>query len=105
MGRFVLEQLGREGVVTAGVKVDPARLTALVLLGVRDEHTVPLIFYRETCADMGLTEADIDPAFIARARALVVTGTHFSRPNVDAAGRKAIAAAKAAGRRVAFDID
>jgi 5-dehydro-2-deoxygluconokinase len=105
MGRFIVEQLGREGVVTDGVKVDPARLTALVLLGVRDEHTFPLIFYRENCADMGLTEADIDPAFIARARTLVVTGTHFSRPNVDAAGRKAIAAAKAARRRVALDID
>lgn len=105
MGRFVLEQLGRERVTTDGVKVDPARLTALVLLGVRDDHSFPLIFYRENCADMGLTESDIDPAFIGRARALVVTGTHFSRPNVDAAGRKAIAAAKAAGRRVAFDID
>jgi 5-dehydro-2-deoxygluconokinase len=105
MGRFVREQLGREGIVTDGVKVDPARLTALVLLGVRDERSFPLIFYRENCADMGLTEADIDPAFIARARALVATGTHFSRPNVDAAGRKAIAAAKAAGRRVALDID
>jgi len=105
MGRFVLEQLGREGVATEGVKVDADRLTALVLLGVRDDRSFPLIFYRENCADMGLTEADVDPAFIARASALVVTGTHFSRPDVDACGRKAIAAAKAAGRRVALDID
>ena len=105
MGRFVLEQLAREGVATDGVKVDPARLTALVLLGVRDETTFPLIFYRENCADMALDAADVDPAFVARAAALVVTGTHFSQPGVRAAGRAAIAAAKAAGRKVVLDID
>ncbi|TLZ41845.1 MAG: 5-dehydro-2-deoxygluconokinase, partial [Gammaproteobacteria bacterium] len=35
MGRFVREQLAREGVETRGVRVDPQRLTSLVLLGVR----------------------------------------------------------------------
>src|SRR5918992_6277985 len=34
MGRFIREQLVREGVGTEGVKVDPNRLTALVVLGV-----------------------------------------------------------------------
>jgi 5-dehydro-2-deoxygluconokinase len=104
-GRFILEQLAREGVATEGVKTDATRLTALAFVGVRDETTFPLIFYRENCADMGLTEADIDPAFVARGGALVVTGTHFSRPGVAAAGRAAIRAAKAAGRRVVFDLD
>jgi 5-dehydro-2-deoxygluconokinase len=28
------------------VKTDPERLTALVLLGIRDEKQFPLIFYR-----------------------------------------------------------
>ena len=37
MGRFIVEQLAREGVDTRGVKVDPERLTALVLLGIRDD--------------------------------------------------------------------
>ena len=37
MGRFIREQCAREGVDVAGVKTDPARLTALVLLGIRDE--------------------------------------------------------------------
>ena len=53
MGRFIVEQLAREGVDTRGVKVDPERLTALVLLGIRDDERFPLIFYRENCADMG----------------------------------------------------
>ncbi|MEQ9474305.1 PfkB family carbohydrate kinase, partial [Marinovum algicola] len=47
MGRFITEQLAREGVSTEGVKVDPERLTALVLLGIRDQEQFPLIFYRE----------------------------------------------------------
>ena len=80
MGRFIREQLEREGVNTDGVKTDPDRLTALVLLGIRDEEQFPLIFYREQCADMGLTVADIDPAFIRSARAVVATGTHLSHP-------------------------
>src|ERR1700742_2182945 len=64
MGRFVREQLEREGVVTSGVKTDPERLTALVLLGVRDEHSFPLIFYRENCADAALCEEDVDEELI-----------------------------------------
>jgi 5-dehydro-2-deoxygluconokinase len=105
MGRFIREQLVREGVDTAGVVTDPARLTALVILGVRDDRTFPLIFYRENCADMALCEGDIDPALIARARALVVTGTHFSTARVEGASRRAIALAREHGGRVVFDID
>ena len=105
MGRFVTEQLQREGVNTEGVKVDPERLTALVLLGIRDQQQFPLIFYRENCADMGLTEDDIDPAFIARARAVVATGTHLSHPQVEAATLKALALARENGQKTALDID
>lgn len=105
MGGFIREQLTREGVATDGVKIDPRRLTALVLLSVENDQTFPLIFYRENCADMALTVDDIDPEFIASARALVVTGTHFSTPTVAAAQFAAIDAAKAAGRKVVFDVD
>jgi 5-dehydro-2-deoxygluconokinase len=42
MGRFIREQLVREGVDIRGVKTDPERLTALVLLGIRDEEQFPL---------------------------------------------------------------
>ena len=105
MGRFVIEQMRREGVSVDGIRVDPQRLTALVLLAVEDEGVSPHIFYRTDCADMALSEEDIDETFIASARAVVVTGTHFSRPASDAAQRKAIRIAKANGRKVAFDID
>ena len=105
MGGFIREQLAREGVETAGVVTDPNRLTALVLLSVEAEGVSPMIFYRTDCADMALSEADIDEAFIARAGALCVTGTHFSANGPAAAQRKAIRLAKALGRKVVFDID
>ncbi|RWA71928.1 5-dehydro-2-deoxygluconokinase [Mesorhizobium sp.] len=105
MGRFIREQLRREGVSVDGLKTDEERLTALVLLSVEDEGVSPMIFYRSDCADMALAEEDIDEAFIASARSVVVTGTHFSRPNSDAAQRKAIRLMKAKGGKVVFDID
>lgn len=105
MGRFITEQLAREGVDTGGVKVDPERLTALVLLGIRDQEQFPLIFYRENCADMGLTAEDIDPDFVRRARAVVATGTHLSHPQVEAATLKALEIAREAGTHTALDID
>ena len=105
MGRFIAEQLGREGVDTTGVMIDPDRLTALVILGIRDRETFPLIFYREDCADMALAEADIDEAWIATARSVLINGTHLSRPGVLAASLKAARIARAHGGKVVLDID
>ncbi|MDP4824062.1 MAG: 5-dehydro-2-deoxygluconokinase, partial [Aestuariivirgaceae bacterium] len=105
MGRFIREQLTREGVDTAHVRTDSERLTALVILGVRDDKTFPLIFYRENCADWAMDESDIDEDYIAKSGAIVVTGTHFSRPHTAAAQKKAMRFAKKHGRRIAFDID
>lgn len=104
-GRFIRETLAKEGVDVGHLITDPDRLTALVFLGIKDRDTFPLIFYRENCADMALCAADVDADFIASAKALLVSGTHFSTETVDAACRAAIRAAKAAGARVVFDID
>ncbi|MCB1469303.1 MAG: 5-dehydro-2-deoxygluconokinase [Rhizobiaceae bacterium] len=105
MGRFITEQLSREGVSTKAIVVDKQRLTALVLLAVQEEGVSPMIFVRTDCADMALAPEDVDEDFIATARAVVITGTHFSRPNAEAAQLKAIRAAKASGGKIVFDID
>ena len=105
MGRFIREQLAREGVDVAGVLTDAERLTALVILGIRDRDTFPLIFYRENCADMALEAGDVDDVWFAKAGAVLINGTHLSQPGVYAASLKAAKAVKAAGGRVAFDID
>ncbi|MCV0429550.1 MAG: 5-dehydro-2-deoxygluconokinase [Roseibium sp.] len=105
MGRFVREELDRHGVDTRGVITDKERLTALVLLGIRDQEQFPLIFYRENCADMALCEDDIDPDFIACAKAVVATGTHLSNPQTEAAVLKALRLARDSGGQTALDID
>lgn len=105
MGRFIREQSTREGVATDGIITDKERLTALVLLAVEAEGVSPMIFYRTDCADMALCEDDIDEAYIKSSRAVLVSGTHFSRPNTEAAQRKAIRIARANGGKVIFDID
>ena len=105
MGRYIREQMAREAVATDGIITDKERLTALVLLGVRDEDTFPLIFYRENCADMALCEEDIDPDFIKKSQSVLISGTHLSKTNVLAASKKAVSIAKSAGRRVILDID
>ena len=104
-GRYVREQMVREGVATDGITTDPQRLTSLVLLSVENDKTFPLIFDRDNCADSALCEADIDGKFVASSAVLLVTGTHFARPLNNAAQRKAMKIAKAHGRKICFDID
>ncbi|PZO01166.1 MAG: 5-dehydro-2-deoxygluconokinase [Hyphomicrobiales bacterium] len=104
-GRFLREQLGREGVNLDGLKTDPTRLTALAILSVESDKSFPLLFYRENCADMALEEGDVDEAFLATAKAVVVTGTHFAKPNTEAAQHKAMRLMRAQGGKVVLDID
>ncbi|NTB97269.1 5-dehydro-2-deoxygluconokinase [Agrobacterium tumefaciens] len=105
MGRFIREQLVREGVDVRGVTTDPERLTALVILGIRDDEQFPLIFYRENCADMALCEDDVDETLIAEARSVLATGTHLSNRRTEAAVLKALKFARKHGAKTAFDID
>ena len=105
MGRFIREELMREGVDVRGVRTDPNRLTALVVLGIRNRETFPLIFYRENCADMALCEQDLDPALLGAAKAVLINGTHLSTPAVYAASMAAARQVKAHGGRVVFDVD
>lgn len=105
MGRFVREQLARAGVDVSHVVTDPNRLTGLVLLGLKDSATFPLIFYRQDCADMALSADDFTPEFIASSRALLITGTHFSTASTYDTSRTAMRYARDAGTRVIVDID
>lgn len=105
MGRFLLDEFNREGVCVDGIGIDHHRLTALVVLGIRDRDTFPLIFYRENCADMALSESDIDEALIADARSVLITGTHLSTPQTRAACLKAVTLARKAGKKVILDVD
>jgi 5-dehydro-2-deoxygluconokinase len=105
MGRFLTETLAREGCDVSHVSIDRARLTACVVLGIKDRDTFPLIFYRENCADMAVTEADVGEDFIAQAKALLITGTHFSTPHVHEVSTLALERASRNDVRTVLDID
>ncbi len=105
MGRFLTESLQQEGCDTSQVQIDQDRLTALVLLGLKDRDTFPLLFVRENCADMALDAAQIDEAFIAKCRALAITGTHLSTPGTLRASQAALAYARRHGVIRVLDID
>lgn len=105
MGRFLIESLVREGCDVSGIKTDPERLTAMVLLGLKDRETFPLVFYRENCADMALRSEDINEAYIASSKALLITGTHFSTEPVFKASSQALDYAEKHNVRRILDID
>ncbi|MEY8874973.1 MAG: 5-dehydro-2-deoxygluconokinase [Leptothrix sp. (in: b-proteobacteria)] len=105
MGRFLTETLAREGCDVSQVQVDAERLTALVLLGIKDRDTFPLLFVRENCADMAIDADQIDESFIAECRALAITGTHLSTPTTRRASMAALTAARRHGVVRVLDID
>jgi len=105
MGRFLVETLLREGCDVSHVSRDPSRLTAAVVLGIKDKETFPLMFYRENCADMAVTREDVGEAFIASSKALLITGTHFSTPHVHDVSTYACDNARMHNVRTVLDID
>ena len=105
MGRFLTNTLAKEGCDVSHVGVDRDRLTALVMLGIKDKNTFPLIFYRENCADMAIDAASVDAAFIASSKALLIIGTHFSTAAMHAVSTQALTLARANKVRTVLDID
>lgn len=105
MGRFLVKTLADEGCDVSQIKVDPVRMTALAILGIKDRQTFPLLFYRNNCADMAFGPDDVDESFVADCAALHITGTHFSTPQVRAGSLRALEFAHAHKVRTILDID
>ena len=105
LGRFLVETIAREGCDVSHVSIDPTRLTGAVVLGIKDRDTFPLIFMRENCADMAIEEADVEERYIARSKALLITGTHFSTQYIDRISRLALERARKNDVRTVLDID
>src|ERR1700730_14526855 len=105
LGRFLVETIAREGCDVSHVSVDPSRLTGAVVLGIKDRDTFPLIFYREDCADMAVAEQDGAEDFLATAKALLITGTHFSTSHVHHVSTTALDRARRNDARTVLDID
>jgi 5-dehydro-2-deoxygluconokinase len=105
LGRFLIETVRREGCDISHVSIDPTRLTGAVVLGIKDRETFPLIFMRENCADMAIEEDDVEEPYIARSKALLITGTHFSTEYIGRISRLALEHARKNDVRTVLDID
>ncbi len=105
MGNFLRETLAREGCDVSQLQVDPQRLTAMVVLGLKDRDTFPLLFLRENCADMAIDADAISEDFIKDCRALAITGTHLSTDVTRRASTTALTYARKHGVRCVLDID
>ena len=105
VGDFVLHFLQQEGVDTSGIQRFRERRTSAALLTIQPPDRFPLTFYRDNCADLGLTIDHVrqSPAF--RSRLLFVTGTGLSEEPSRTATLYAAEQARAAGQRVILDVD
>src|SRR5207247_7632865 len=59
VGDFVLRFLEQNGVETRYIVRKPGRRTSAVLLGIEPPDRLPLVFYRDNCADVELTIDDV----------------------------------------------
>ena len=106
LGWYIYEAFAKKGVDVSHIIADKTLMTPQIFLAIHEPSGFERIFdYPENASDLALQEEDVDPEFIASSKALLVNGTHLSRPNLEAAIKKAIAAAKEAGTKVAFDVD
>jgi 5-dehydro-2-deoxygluconokinase len=103
VGDFVVAFLDREGVDTSFIPRKRGRRTSAVVLTIQPPDKFPLTFYRDNCADRGLTIADVDRAPVDRSRVVFVTGTGLSHEPARAA--TFAAAERAADATVVVDID
>lgn len=75
VGDFVLHFLQNERVATRFIPRKKGRRTSAVILTIQPPDRFPLTFYRDNCADIGLTTEDVAASPIRNARLLFLTGT------------------------------
>lgn len=107
LGDYVLHFLNEYGIDTSKV----ARSKKGVMLGLAFTEILPdgktnLMMYRdENAADLQLSTADVDEAYIASAKCVIISGTALSASPSREAALKAILLAKKHNTKIIFDID
>ncbi len=105
VGRFVRERLTHHRVDTSRCRsVGGGARTSLAFAETRAEDC-EVVIYRNGAADFELAESDLDPALIASASVLIVTGTALAAEPSRSAVMGALGASRAAATFTIFDID
>ncbi len=105
VGDFILRFLEQEGVETSHVVRKPERRSSAVVLGIEPPDRFPLVYYRDNCADIGLTIDDVLAAPVTQCRVFQFAGTNLSREPSRSATMFAAEQARQAGAEVVLDID
>ncbi len=105
VGEFVMHFLTREGVDVTCSPRKPGRRTSAALVTIQPPDTFSLTYYRDNCADVVLSVADVDGAPIAAARVLFLSGTGLCAEPGATATAYAAEVARAAGTTVVVDLD
>jgi len=97
--------LTRHGVDTSRCRAIASGYRTSLALAETRAADCEVVIYRNGAADLQLGNSDIDPAFIATAAVLVVTGTSLASEPSRSAAMQAIDLARSGGTFVVFDVD
>src|SRR5215203_5479629 len=75
VGDFVLEFLRREQVNVESIPRIPERRTSAVIMAIEPPDRFPLTFYRDNCADLGLTIDHVRAAPLEASKIVFLSGT------------------------------
>lgn len=102
-GRFIRQQLEREGVDTRGVGTHRTARTGITFVSIGERGERSFQFYRERCADMMVAPVDVDADLIGDARIFHFGSSTLAREPSRAATLAALADAREAGCVVSCD--
>jgi 5-dehydro-2-deoxygluconokinase len=105
VGDFVLHFLNQEGVETRFIPRIQERRTSAALLTIQPPDRFPLTFYRDNCADIGLTMEHVRAVPLERTRLVFLTGTGLSAEPSRTATAFAAERARQSGAQVMVDLD
>lgn len=105
VGDFILNFLDNEDIDRRYTVRKPGRRSSAVILGIEPPDKFPLVYYRDNCADIALTVEDVQKIPIETFKALVISGTGFSKEPSRTATTYAAEVASENGVSVFLDID
>ena len=106
LGTYVTDYFVREGIDTSHVRrcVNGEKL-GLTFTEILSPTQSSILMYREGAADLSLSPEDVDEAYVASSRSLLISGTSLSASPSREAALKALAFARKNGVTVIFDAD
>jgi 5-dehydro-2-deoxygluconokinase len=105
VGDFIVHFLNNEGVDTSFIVTKKGRRSSAVILGIEPPDKFPLVYYRDNCADINITIEDVESIPFDRCKAILISGTGFSKEPSRSATLYAAERANLEGVKVILDVD